>query len=645
MRARAFPAAFHLLVTLALVTGALLSSRAQETPGPLFPVQGIKLWLGGSPASFNEYLGQPLDTSSYYRWRDVLDRIRDTGANHVTLQLSTGVMERPTDNAYSTTDLNPSPQVLRALAADIKARGMSVGVSIFSNVANVITGSGGSDRPAPSDPVAWFANHRTRVLERARFAQEIGATSFIFVQDEVQDLVVHPQLQALWPELMDAIRAVFAGKLTTVFSTNGAGNYFIRLSPTFVAKLDYLGVGFFPVLSRAEDPSVETLVQAYSRSDLGLDVLGFLRELHVATGKKIWITDKAFHSYTGSAGNLGLVFNETIPLTPDEPLQARLYESFLQVMASQSGGWLHGVSFQSYNNLITGRVRTARFISSPVSESPQNKQAEAVLMEWFGGRRTKPLQNYLSNLSVRVAVRPDQMLIVGFSLTGGAKPMLLRASGPALTTFGLAGSPNPTLGLFRDGSLLLGNDDWRAPLAPFFNQVGAFSWTAGSRDAAVLPTLTGSYTAHAGGGGAGAILVEAYDAGANYGPQLSNLSARYHVGTGADVLIAGFAVGGTGQRRVLIRAIGPKLADFGVSGFLARPRLTVFQDGREIVTAAGWATDLAATFSQVGAFGLTPGSADAALVLSLEGGKSYTAQVSGVDQTTGEALIEVYALP
>lgn len=638
---------FCLVPTLLLFFVAQRTT-AQTPAAPLFPIQGVKIWLGNVPGAYNEYLGQPLDTSRYYRWRDVLDRIRQIGANHVTLQLTTGVMLNPTDNTFSdAVNYNPPIAAVRGMAADIRARGMSVGVSIFTNIQNVITGATiGGDRPNPSNPVAWFGEYRPRVLEWARLAEELGASSFVFAQDEVQDLMVLPELEPHWIGLIDGIKGVFSGKVTTVLWTPGVGNSISRLRTPILTRLDYLGVGFFPALTAAPDPTVEQLILAYTRNDLGADVLGFLRDLSVTYGKKVWITDKAFHSYRGAAMPTGVIFNETTPLTPDEGLQARLYDSFLQVMSSQGGEWLHGVSFQSFNNLITGRVPTARFISSPVSESPQNKEAETVLADWYGGRRTQPRTSYLSNLSVRVAMRSDQTLIVGFSVTGGAKPLLLRASGPALNTFGLTGVPNPRIGLFQSsGTLLIGNEDWRAPIAGFFPQVGAFAWPAGSRDAALFPTLVGDYTAHAIGAGAGTLLLEAYDAGTNLGPQLSNLSARFQVGTGADVLIAGFALGGNGQRRVLIRAIGPRLVDFGVTGVLARPRLRVFQGNRELATATGWAPELAAAFTQVGAFALMPGSADAALVLTLEAGQSYTAQVSGVDDTTGEALVEVYALP
>jgi hypothetical protein len=95
---------------------------------------------------------------------------------------------------------------------------------------------------------------------------------------------------------------------------------------------------------------------------------------------------------------------------------------------------------------------------------------------------------------------------------------------------------------------------------------------------------------------------------------------------------------------VLIRAVGPTLASFGVGGTLADPKLEVFNGTTKVTENDNWAASDAATFTSVGAFALTAGSRDAALVTQLNPG-SYTAQVSGVNNGTGIALVEVYELP
>jgi hypothetical protein len=255
----------------------------------------------------------------------------------------------------------------------------------------------------------------------------------------------------------------------------------------------------------------------------------------------------------------------------------------------------------------------------------------------------------LSNLSVRAAMAANQTLIVGFSVSGGSRGIVVRGVGPTLASFGLDGTmTDPRLELYNGSALVVENEDWgnAAALSTAFSSVGAFPLVANSRDAAFLQPMDGTRSVHLKGTGAGVALVELYDTGTGNTPRLVNVSARNQVGTGDNILIFGFFVDGTGTKNVLIRAIGPRLADLGVTGVLADPRFDVFRAGTAAAIAGNdnWNDSLAATFTAVGAFGLTAGSRDAALVTPLTPG-SYTVQVSGVNGTTGEALVEIYEVP
>jgi len=131
--------------------------------------------------------------------------------------------------------------------------------------------------------------------------------------------------------------------------------------------------------------------------------------------------------------------------------------------------------------------------------------------------------------------------------------------------------------------------------------------------------------------------------------KLSNISTRAFVGAGGDVLIAGFIIGGTGQKTVLIRAAGPALAKFGVQDVLADPILTVFSGSAVIATNDNWGDDPVQKAANVQAFATSGGfsfddnSKDSALVVTLSPGL-YTAIVSGAGGTIGAALAEVYEL-
>jgi plastocyanin len=255
--------------------------------------------------------------------------------------------------------------------------------------------------------------------------------------------------------------------------------------------------------------------------------------------------------------------------------------------------------------------------------------------------------SYLANLSVRVAMATGQTLIVGFVVDGGAKPILVRAAGPVLNKYGLTGVVDPQLTLFTGGGTqVAANDNWDAALATTFATLGAFPFDTGSKDAALQQTISGPHSAQATATGPGALLVEAYDVGPNDGRKLVNLSTRFQVGTGDNILIVGFVVAGTGSKQLLIRAVGPTLASYGVPGTLVDPQLGVFNSsGTQIASNDNWASTLSATFTTLGAFALNAGSKDAALVVTLQAGKAYSVQVSGVGGGTGEALAEIYVLP
>ena len=266
----------------------------------------------------------------------------------------------------------------------------------------------------------------------------------------------------------------------------------------------------------------------------------------------------------------------------------------------------------------------------------------------------------LANVSVRSgAGTGDQTLIVGLAIGGtGSKQVLVRGIGPGLTQFGLPGAlADPQLRLFNAAGVQTNvNEDWGggATLSAAFTAVGAFSLPVASKDAALLvPLATGTYTAQVTAtSGTGVALLEAYDSDdAVTTARFVNISARTQVGPGDNILVIGFVVTGTGPKTVLIRAVGPGLAQFGVGGVLADPQLRLFNAaGTATDTNDDWASTpaLAAAhgnaFTQTGAFGLPAASKDAALLVTLQPG-AYTAQVSGANNNSGVALVEVYEAP
>lgn len=266
----------------------------------------------------------------------------------------------------------------------------------------------------------------------------------------------------------------------------------------------------------------------------------------------------------------------------------------------------------------------------------------------------------LINLSARAAVAPSQILIAGFFVQGGSgHPILMRAVGPSLAQFGITDyMPDPRLDLFSGDRLVQSNDNWGDMQSGFgiadtAAGLQAFPLPLGSKDAAMVPILfSGLYTTHVSNadGEGGVVLIEAYDArGRDPNARLLNLSIRSEVGLGEKRLIAGFVVQGSAPARLLIRAVGPGLAQFGVTGVLTHPTMAIYRNQDRLLTNTGWSTagvtyDLIGAAKTVAAFPLQIGSADSAVAVTLEPG-SYTVQVSGLGETTGEALAEIYVLP
>jgi len=157
------------------------------------------------------------------------------------------------------------------------------------------------------------------------------------------------------------------------------------------------------------------------------------------------------------------------------------------------------------------------------------------------------------------------------------------------------------------------NDDWGggATLSNAFAGVGAFALPAGSRDAAVqgdFPINAGGYTVRvlaAGAATSGVALAEVYDADSDAAPaRLINVSTLGFVGTGDNVLAPGFVIRGTTSKQLLIRAIGPGLASFGVGGLVSDPQFAVFAAGQSVALAAnndwGGTVALRAAFAAAG---------------------------------------------
>ena len=236
----------------------------------------------------------------------------------------------------------------------------------------------------------------------------------------------------------------------------------------------------------------------------------------------------------------------------------------------------------------------------------------------------------------------------------------MRGIGPTLALYNIANAlADPLLTLFDSSTAIASNDDWStdslgkdqsAAIAAVASRVGAFALPAGSKDSALLFTVNDG--AHTTGllrpnSTTGVALTEVYDTDTAPGARLTNVSARMNVAPGEGTLIAGFIIAGTVPKTVLIRGIGPTLSQFAVGGVLADPQISAYSGSTLLDSNDNWETgtstaaQIISASAQVGAFALPAGSKDAVLLMTLQPG-TYTVVVTGVANTSGVALVEVY---
>ena len=247
----------------------------------------------------------------------------------------------------------------------------------------------------------------------------------------------------------------------------------------------------------------------------------------------------------------------------------------------------------------------------------------------------------LVNISTRGSVETgDNMLISGFIVSGSdSQQVIIRGLGPTLTSFGVPDAlQDPVLELHNTTSMMTSNDDWQS--AANANQIPINYRPANSHESAIMTTLQpGAYTTvmHGKNSTTGIGLLEVYSTLSG----LTNVSTRGFVGTGDHVLIGGFiSSGGNGSLQVIIRALGPTLTQFGVSGALADPTLSLMDGNGNVVAFNDNWKNTQQTAIQNSGFA-PPNDLESAILATLSNG-NYTAILSGKNGTTGVSLLEVY---
>lgn len=261
-----------------------------------------------------------------------------------------------------------------------------------------------------------------------------------------------------------------------------------------------------------------------------------------------------------------------------------------------------------------------------------------------------PVPSQFLNLSTRVRVGTgDNALIGGVILRGTAqKKVIVRSLGPSLTQFGLSDVLlDPTLEVRGpNGVLVASNDNWKSSQQTEIENTGLAPQN--EFESALVATLPATdHTAIVRGkqDTTGIGVVEVYDLDQLADSRLANISTRGFVQTGDNVMIGGFIPGGgSASLRVLLRAIGPSLSQFGVPNPLPDPTLQLRDaNGALVASNDNWKDDPAQAALITGT-GIPPSNdAESAIVVTLPPAQ-HTAILGGKGTASGVALVEAYHL-
>jgi len=242
----------------------------------------------------------------------------------------------------------------------------------------------------------------------------------------------------------------------------------------------------------------------------------------------------------------------------------------------------------------------------------------------------------------------DNVLIGGFIVTGTVpKNVALRGLGPSLTAFGVPDPlADPSLELRgANGTLILGNDNWQDDPGQATQLTNLGLGLPDPNESGIVSSLDPApYTVILSGKdqSTGVGLVEIYDTAAGAASELGNISTRGFVLTGSNVMIGGFILGGNGNTRVVVRGIGPSLAQIGLSPVLTNPTLELHDsNGTLLIANDDWQDDPKSA-SQLTSLGLAPTEPnESGIIRSLPPG-AFTAVLAGKDGGTGIGLVEIY---
>jgi hypothetical protein len=254
------------------------------------------------------------------------------------------------------------------------------------------------------------------------------------------------------------------------------------------------------------------------------------------------------------------------------------------------------------------------------------------------------------NISTRLRVDTGSNIAIGGFIINGTGPrkVAIRGLGPSLSNFGLSDVlADPTLELRgSDGALIAQNDNWQDNSFQRAQLVALDLAPSHPNESALVAVLDpGAYTALLAGKDqtSGIALIEVYDTESGATSQLANISTRGFVRTGDNAMIGGFILGGSNENTgIVVRGIGPSLAQSGLSGVLADPTLELRDSNGALVVANDNWQDDSASAAQLTIRGLSPQNPLESGIFATLAPGAYTAILAGNNAGIGIGLVEIY---
>jgi hypothetical protein len=357
---------------------------------------------------------------------------------------------------------------------------------------------------------------------------------------------------------------------------------------------------------------------------------------------KLYALSGGIYEYTNDPALL----TPTCYLTASPTTVAAGGSSTLSVYCSPAVGSYIWSSNTGFNSIATGGTvkptQTTTYTVQGVNGNGASNLASATVLA--------PSPR-LANISTRAFVQTGADVVIGGFIIGGSTPkkVMMRATGPSLTPFGVANAlQDPTLQLIRINAQVAVNDDWQSA-ANAAEMIATGLQPNHPKESAILMTLDPNVNYYAivsgVGGTTGTGLVEVFEVDHPEVP-LINISTRAKVLTANDRVIAGFIVEGNSPKTVVINVAGPSLtAYFPAAELLANPTLTLVRSSDQAVLATNDDWILSPDAAAIQQSGFAPNNQKEPAIMATLPPGAYTAIVEGVNRGTGKAVVGVFAKP